>query len=338
MKKPATRLIAASVLVSFLTLAQAAADEIVLENGNVITGKVTRLEKGVLTVTTDFSEPLSVQASKVRSVTTDEAVEVRLAGGEVVRGRLSSPGPGQVVVDAGEGRGPVAISWEMVESVNPPVVRVKWTGSVTAGANMQTGNTERTSVSVGAEAVKKTEIDRATFRLLYNYAEESGGMSARNIFGAVKYDYFFTERLYGYLSVEMLNDRFRDLKLRSVIGPGVGYQVWDDAASSLLVELGAAYFSEDLYAGVDDSWVTSRAAAALAWKLTENLKFTDSLVINNRLEDPGDYQLRNEAALATGLGASWSMKLTNIIEYDSEPSPGFKSTDTFWILGLQYSF
>lgn len=329
--------LSAAVIITFLMLGQSFADELVLENGNVITGKVTRLEKGVLTVTTDFSGPLSVQTSKVRRITTTEPVEVHLTGGEVVKGRISSPEPGQVVVE-GEGRGPVAISWDRVESVNPPVVKVKWTGNVTAGANLQTGNTDRTSVSVGAEAVKKTDIDRATFRLLYNYAEESGGMSARNIFGAVKYDYFFTEKIYGYLSVEMLNDRFRDIKLRNVIGPGAGYQVWDDGTSSLLLELGAALFSEDLYAGVDDSWVTSRAAAAFAWKLTQNLKFTDSLVINNRLDDPGDYQLRNEAAVATGIGANWSMKLTNIIEYDSEPSPGFKNSDIFWIFGLQYSF
>lgn len=337
MKRYAAGIIGASVLASFLMIGKTGADELVLENGNVITGKVTKLEKGVVTVTTDFSEPLSVQTSKVRRITTDGAVEVHLAGGEVVKGRLTSPEPGQVVVD-GEGRGPVAVSWDRVESVNPPVVKVKWDGNVTAGANLQTGNTERTSVSLGAEAVKKTDIDRATFRLLYNYAEEGGGMSARNIFGAVKYDYFFTKKFYGYLSVEMLNDRFRDIKLRNVIGPGAGYQLWDDGASSLLVELGAAYFSEDLYAGVDDSWVTTRAAAAFAWKLTENLKFTDSLVLNNRLEDPGDYQLRNEAAVSTGIGANWAMKLTNIIEYDSEPSPGFKNSDIFWILGLQYSF
>jgi putative salt-induced outer membrane protein YdiY len=338
MKRYAGHMLVLSLFASVFLAGGASADEVVLENGNVITGKVVKLEKGSLTLTTGFSEPISVQTSKVRRITTDEPVEVHLPGGEVVKGKLSSPEPGQVVIDGGEGRGPVAVSWERVESVNPPAVAVEWTGSVTAGANLQTGNTERTSASIGAEAVKQSEIDRASFKLLYNYAEEGGEMTARNIFGAIKYDYFFTEKFYGYLSVELLSDKFRDIKLRSVVGPGAGYQLWDEKTSSLLLELGAAYFSEDLYAGVDDSWVTTRAAASFAWQLMENLKFTDSLVINNRLEDLGDFQLRNEAAITTGLGANWAMKLTNIAEYDSEPSPGFKSTDMFWILGLQYTF
>ncbi len=318
--------------------AAACADEVVLENGDTITGKVMRIEKGVLTVSTAYSEPVSIRTEKVLSITTEEAVEVHLSGGEVVRGRLSTTAPGQVVVEPGEGRGAVAISWDKLESLNPPAKEFKWTGNVSIGANSQSGNTDRTSASVGAEAVKKSDIDRATFKLLYNYAEESGSMTARNVYGMLKYDYFFSDRLYGYVSVEMLSDRFRDIKLRSIVGPGVGYQVWDDDARSLRLELGAAFFSEDLYLGTDDSWAASRAAAALRWKLSGNLEFSDSLVVNNRLDQPDDYQLRNEAAIATSLGAGWAMKLSNIVEYDSEPSAGVKSTDLFWILALQYSF
>ncbi len=316
----------------------AIADVIVLENGDVITGKVTRLEKGVLTVTTAYSEPLSIQTGKVARITTDEPVEVHLAGGEVVKGRLSSPEPGQVVLEPGEGRGAVTMSWAKVESVNPPPKLVEWSGNVSAGGSSQSGNTDRASVSIGAEAVKESEIDRASFKLLYNYAEEGGSMSARNVFGSLKYDYFFTEKFYGYMSVEMLSDSFRNIKLRTVVGPGVGYQLWDSEAGSLLLELGAAYFSEDLNEGEDDSWATSRAAATLKWRLAKKLDFSDSLVLNNRLEEPSDYQLRNEATLTSAIVTDWALKLSNIIEYDSEPPTGIKSTDTTWILALQYSF
>lgn len=312
------------------------ADELMLENGDVITGKLTRLESGTLTFTTDYSEPVTVRTSKVRKITTDSMVEVHLSGGEVLKGTLSTIEPGRIQVQSSEGRGVAEISWDKVESLNPP--RVKWTGNLTVGANTQSGNTDRMSASVGAEAEKKTENDRASFKLLYNYAEESDVLSARNIYGTLKYDYFFTKKYYGYLSVEMLSDEFRDIKLRSIVGPGLGYQVWDDGVRSLLVELGAAYFSEDLDAGADDSWATSRAAASLAWKISGNLGFSDDIVVHNRFEDPGDYQARNEAALNTSLGAGWAMKLSNIIEYDSDPPVAVENTDMFWILGLQYSF
>lgn len=339
MTRPASQTLLAAVAFFLTALSvPAAADVIVLENGDTITGKVTRLERGVLTVTTAYSEPLSIQTGKVSRITTDDPVEVHLAGGEVVKGRLSSPEPGQVVLEPGEGRGAVTMSWGKVESVNPPPRLEKWSGNVSIGANSQSGNTDRTSVSVGAEAVKKGEIDRASFKLLYNYAEEGGSMSARNLFGSLKYDYYFTGKFYGYVSVEMLSDKFRDIKLRTVVGPGVGYQVWGDNGRSLRLELGAAYFSEDLNEGEDDSWATSRAAAELKWRFAKNLDFSDSLVLNNRLEEPSDYQLRNEAVLTSALGAGWALKVSNIVEYDSEPSAGIKSTDMFWILALQYAF
>ena len=319
--------------------AQAAlADEVVLENGNVITGTVTKLENGSVTVSTAFSDPVVIQASKIVKITTDAPVEVHLIGGEVMKGSLSTPEPGRVMLAPADGRGAVAISWDRVESVNPPAPKVKWTGNVSIGASTQSGNTDRTSVSVGGEAAKRSDIDRATFRLLYNYAEEAGELTARNVHGALKYDYFFTKRFYGYVGVEMSSDKFKDIRFRNVVGPGVGYQIWEDKVKSLLFELGAAYFSEDLYVGTDDSWATARAAASLKWKFFDSLVFSDNLVLFNRLDDPADYQLRNEAAISTALSAAWAMKLSNIIEYDSEPSANVESTDTYWILALQYSF
>lgn len=314
------------------------ADEIVLENGSIINGTVTRLEKGAVTVTTAFSEPVVIQASKISKISTDAPVEVHLIGGEIIKGRLSAPEPGRVVVEPSDGRAGVAISWDKIESVNPPAPKVKWTGNLSIGASTQSGNTDRTSVSVGGEAVKRSEIDRATFRVLYNYADEAGNLTARNVYGALKYDYFFTNKYYGYVGVEMFSDKFKDIRFRNVVGPGVGYQVWDDNKKSLLLELGAAYFSEDLYVGVDDSWATGRAAASLKWKFFDSLNFSDNLALFNRLDDMADYQLRNEAAISTSLSAAWAMKLSNIIEYDSEPSANIDSTDTYWILALQYSF
>jgi hypothetical protein len=52
------KILCASGVLCFAALSAsgAIADEIVLENGDVITGKVTKLEKGVVTVTTAYSE------------------------------------------------------------------------------------------------------------------------------------------------------------------------------------------------------------------------------------------------------------------------------------------
>lgn len=65
---------------------------------------------------------------------------------------------------------------------------------------------------------------------------------------------------------------------------------------------------------------------------------TDRPTYYPSLEKLSTYTLRNEAGLTTPLGVRWALKLANIFQYNSEPSDGVGSTDSQWILGLQYSF
>ncbi len=135
----------------------------------------------------------------------------------------------------------------------------------------------------------------------------------------------------------MLNDKFKDLNLRTVVGPGAGYQVWDSPIRFLMFEGGLSYFSENLKVGADRSWITARLAGTLRYKILKNISFIDYFVIYPSLEDFGEYQLRNEAGISTDLGFDWSLNFTNIFEHDSDPSVGVKKNDLQWILGLKYS-
>lgn len=312
----------------------ARADEVRMANGDVLSGRVVKVEGGTLTFETGYSAPVKIDVSKIASIRTDGEVEVHLEGGEVLRGRLVTE-DGGVLVEPSAERGAASIQWGRVKAINPPS---KWSGSVTVGGNLQSGNTDRLGASLAAEAVRKAERDRFSMRFIYNYAEEDDEITERNAFGALKYDYFFTRKVYGLLSLEMLSDEFRDISLRTAVGPGVGYQVWDDAVRSLGLEVGVTYFNEDRETGEDDRWLTGRLAAILRWKVFGFVVFSDYLTIYPSLEDTGEYQLRNEAGLSTSLGASWALRLANVLEHDSQPVPGIKKTDLSWILGLQYSF
>ena len=65
----------------------------------------------------------------------------------------------------------------------------------------------------------------------------------------------FKKSLYGYLGVELLNDKFKDLNLRTTIGPGVGYQIWDDLIKLLSFEVGMSYMNRN---SMQDSWQHER--------------------------------------------------------------------------------
>jgi len=315
----------------------ASADEIFIDNGMIIKGTVTCLAGGIVSISSDYAEPIKVKAEKITRITTDSPVEIQMKSGEVLKGNLKTDGNGVLTVEQVIGRGSVAIDLNNVAAINPPPVN-KWKGAVVVAGNYQTGNTERSALRLSADAVRKGDKERFSMNFIYDLAEENKALTSRSVYGALKYDYFFTKKFYGYLGVELLSDRYKDLNLRTVVGPGVGYQIWDEQRKALAVEAGIAYFSEDLKVGDDKSWAAARLAGNYMYKFTDTITFTDSLILYSSLEKASDFKLRNEAAVATALGAGWSMKLANVLDYDNEPAAGIKKTDSVLLLGLQYVF
>ncbi len=320
--------------VLFLTVPAFSADRVQLENGDVITGRLNRAEGGLLYMKTDYSKPLEIKVGKIKNISTDDVAEVHLTDGQIIKGKLSSDEEGNLVVASDVGV-VASVSWDKVEAINPPPV--KWRGNIHAGVIVENGNTDRVSANAGAEVKRKTKKDRFSMRVLYNYAEEEEELTVRNTFGAAKYDYLFTKHFYGYLAIEMYSDEFRDLNLRTTVGPGAGLQVWDDDMKTLLFEAGAVYRNYDYIEAEDEDEVNGRGAMVFAWTIKETITLSDDFVYYHDFED-NSYQLRNEAAITSALTQNWALRLAHILEYDDKPPPLINKTDMIYLASLQYTF
>jgi len=325
-----------ALLILFIGAGEVFADKIVLENGDTLTGKVERVIDGNLTIVTDYAGPIVIPVGKIKEIDIDNPVEVHLKDGEVLKGKVKTVEDKKLAVESSPEREATTIALESVKSINPP--RVKWKGSIAAGGNLQTGNTDRAGASVAVQLSRKTEKDRISFGYLFNYGEEDGDVTTRNHYGEAKYDYFFTPKFYGYLGGDLLNDEFSDTKFRTFIGPGAGYQLWDDPIKFLLFEAGVAYFYWDRYEGKDTDGISARLGLDFRYQIFKWLAFNDKFLFYPTIGEGGLYFLRNEAALTAPLGAGFSLRLANILDYNSKPEKGYKKTDVQWIGALQYSF
>ena len=323
-------------LVSFFVVGSVFADRIILENGDTLTGTVEQVVDGKLTLVTDYAGPIVIPVGKIKEVFTDKPVSVHLKDGEVLKGKIKTVEDKKLTVEESPERTAATVELGSVKSINPPAV--KWTGSVVAGGNLQSGNTDRAGAFINAEASRRTEKDRIGFRYLFNYGEEEGEVTTRNHYGAAKYDYFFTQKFYGYGSLEILNDKFQDTKLKTFVGPGVGYQIWEDPGKSLLFEAGLTYFNWDRYEGEDTDGISARLALDFRYSILKWLIFMDRFQFYPTIGEGGLYFFRNEAALSVPLSPRWALRLANIVDYNSDPAPGFKKTDVQWLGGLQFSF
>ncbi len=260
---------------------QVLGDEVVMENGDRLTGTVVRVEGGKLILKSEYAGEVSIPVEKVKTLAMEGPAEVHLSSGEVIKGKIKITEGGRVAVEPSPDREATTVDWKKVAAINPPPQ--KWRGNISVGGSLESGNTDRKSASVAAEASRRTEQDRFGLRFLFNYAEDEDDISARNTFGAAKYDYFFTRRFFGYLAVDMLNDEFKDYRLRAAAGPGVGYQIWDDPVKSLMVEAGISYIWEDHYIGEDVDYPAARLGADIRWQI---FKFLTVHRPSGRLSEP----------------------------------------------------
>ncbi len=312
------------------------ADRVEFGKGNVLFGTVQGLAGGVLEFKNGFADSVKIPVEKIKFIETQKPVKIKLNDGSILTGNLVMLKDGQFGILLATIKEKVSLNWKNVKTINEPPG--KWTGFIASGGTLQSGNTSQFTFNVSAEAKREWERDRFSFRFLYNYGEQNGAMTARNTFGSMKFDHFFTKVIYSVLSVELLRDDFQDLNLRAIVGAGLGYQIWKQAANLAEIELGITYFSEDRKVGMDDRFISGRVAVNLAYQIFTQLLFTNYFLYYPNFESPKEYRLRNEASLISQFAENWSFKFTHIFQQNSQPAPGIKDKDHTWIFAVQYGF
>jgi len=332
----------AATLITFFTLiigvgvSPALADKLEFGDGNILQGTVSTFKDGNLIFSTPYAKKMKIPVDQIKTISTDKAVKLKMTNDSILTGKLTTLEDGKIAIILEPIGETVPFEWGQIKFINEPPGG--WSGSFAAGGTVQTGNVERTSISVGFDAKREWEHDRFLIRLLHNYAADSGNVTARNTFGALKFDHFFTESFFTGLSLEMLKDKFKDVNLRTIAGLGLGYRIWNDANKTLEVEAGVTYFSEDLNVGMDDQFAAGRIGVTYFYQVLENLAFNNYTLYYPSFKKPKEYRLRNEASLTSQLGSGWSVKLAHIFDQNSDHSPTVEDKDHQFIFSIQYSF
>jgi putative salt-induced outer membrane protein YdiY len=326
-----------TVLLAALVVAavEARADEVVMKNGDKITGKVVDLAGGKLRVETAHSGVVVLEWSQVATIKTDAPVKVKLATGETVEGKIGAGQDGKILVES-PGAGPLELTSDRIKSFNEPPV--SWHGAVDLAARTSDGNTHSTSMLLAFEASRATEVDKLLWKAVFRYGETRNIITERNGYGMVKYDYLFSERVYGFVVGELLSDKFKDLQLRSVVAAGAGYIFLKSPEMDFWGDAGLAYVDNDLRDGDDEAHAGARISAHVRKTLPLGFELVDDVTFLPNFEEGDNWQLRNDLALTTALGQGWSFKGGMITEYDNDPPDGLREHDDTYYVGLGYRF
>ena len=238
----------------------AAADEVILKNGDRITGTVVELAGGKLSIKTEYAGTIKIDWAQVDTFATDAPVYVKI-GESQVRATVLSAGDGTVTLSSEDpvDAGPVEISrMSEMSYEKKPAVRVS--GRINLGASSSSGNTNNENLHFNAEIVARSAHNRFVAGGRVNTAETNDVQTESNWLAYLKYDHFISKKWYATANMDAENDKFRDINLRTTIGLGTGYQFFDDDRTELAIELGVNYVNTDFILAVDQDYPAGRWA------------------------------------------------------------------------------
>src|SRR5882672_741203 len=125
-------------------------DEIKLKNGDRLSGKITDLSGGKLTIETAETGTIKVDWAKIVSIKTDAPVKLKLSTKELLEGKVSPGAEGKLKIESAGAGAPVEVEMAKVSAINE--TPVAWHGKVTAAGRATDGNTHNSSFLVTAEA------------------------------------------------------------------------------------------------------------------------------------------------------------------------------------------
>ncbi len=238
----------------------ASADQLVMNNGDKLSGTVERIADGKVTIVTPYAGAIEVDADAVQSLTTDVPLHTVDESGETVPRRFAVwDGEWMVVDETGEAApaGPVTAARDADAAV-PPKPKV-WSGSVEAGGSWRSGEKDVLDATLTVTTGRDFGRDRLTMTASAGYGEVDSDVNTRRIKGDARYQHYPNERFFLYAQGGLAHDEPRKLDLRATGGLGAGYDFVKRERLKLSGDAGLEYGYERWLRYSDDELDALRA-------------------------------------------------------------------------------
>ena len=336
------------------------ADEVVLKNGDRLTGQFKDLTAGKVTITVLGLGDVKVDAGQIATMATDGPVDVRLKDGTAEKRRLFAvPLPAATTLPtttpstaAAATPGAVVIEGGLIQSqrtdvgditaINPP--GPQFTGSITAGLLLIRGNASTDTLNLGVNVARKSDQDTVAVIASYLYGrtrDRTTGVTtttAENWQAEARYDYNFTPRTYGFLDALVRKDRIAFLDLRFVPSGGFGYKFFTGPELTLNGELGLAWvyehYTNDTPTRED---VSARGAYHVGYKFSDSVSAFHDLEYLQSLQRGSHFNISTDVGLHAQLTKHFFGEAKVTLLYDSSPANGALKNDVFYAVNLGYN-
>jgi putative salt-induced outer membrane protein len=340
------------VLLVFSFCCVSFADQIVLTNGDRLTGTVMKSDDKTLVIKTEFAGDVAVQWPAVQEIHSTQPLHLVTQGGKTFVGTVTTADGNLVVGTVTSGIANVAkadvtalrndeeqAAYE--KSLHPTLLH-GWAGGVNVGFALTRGNSETKNLALAFTADRKTQHDDTTMyaNTIYATNDAAGAVpsvTANTTQGGIRYAHNLTTRLFGYGSADFQTDALQGLNLRSVLGGGLGLHVINTDRTSLDL-LGGLNYTRESYTTLSRNFAALTVGEELMHKLGVSTVLNEKLYFFPDLNQTGEYRATFNLGTVTKLSKwlGWQNAFGDI--YVTNPPAGKKQNDILLTTGLNVSF
>lgn len=240
----------------------ALADQVVLKNGDRLTGSITKSDGKELVMKTDYAGDVTVKFDAIQGIASAGDMTV-IEGKKTVVGPVTTKDNVLVVATKTEGSVEVPMSSLTTlrgtteeaayqKSLHPGMLE-GWKGGLNLGFAVTTGNSETKNLNVAFNAVRTGFRDKLTLHANSIYAVNDKVVApltgpqttANSTGGGAVYNHDFSAHTFWYVSGDFFSNELQDLNLRAILGGGGGVHIIKNPITTLDFLAGLNYTHEN---------------------------------------------------------------------------------------------
>jgi putative salt-induced outer membrane protein YdiY len=316
----------------------AVADVVVMQNGDRITGEVNRIWGNDLSVEPDYADEFVLELDKVAYIESAREFDLTLEDGREVSARFEGAGASgtQTVTYDGETRQVPIVTLNQVVEVDDGAL--DWESHIDWNSTVTSGNTESTIARVAADLTVEIGDHRHIATLLVADEETAGVRIKDQTFVTYNYNWLFSDKWFLGAVASYETDPIKQLDDRTILGAGLGRDIWNFHDRSMSFELGLGGLDETL-AGVSDS------STIAYWKYRFSYEFAGldleayhNHQITSYLSGRDNLFAKSSTGVRYELGDLFYLTMSLNVDYERDPPPGVDTEDSTWVLGAGFEF
>lgn len=331
------------------------ADQVVMLNGDRVTGKIVKKDGDTITLETEAMGVVKIRWNLVERIVSEETLSLTLNDGKILEGKIEVD-QNKLKLKTSDSE-KIEISKEEVKVVRTPKEQANfeaeqkklkesrftdfWAGTIDAGFSLTSGNSKTRTFTIGVRGLRETTANKlnvyANALQVKNSTSGKNVTTAQSIWTGGRYDIFVNQKWFAYVAGDFEYNKPQKLNLRAVAGSGAGYRAIRNDATNFDATFGVTHNHENFSTKLIRNSAEASFGEELKQKLNTRVRLNQRFVFYPNLTRFGEFRALLDSSLQTDINSWLGMHLTIGNRYNSQPVLQTKKNDFLLSTGLRFS-